>query len=149
MLINGCFQGQEKGKLACQALIAYATKFQSIPNLLTCKTETCLNTKFCIVNAYFHKDNYHYSCKVNEKKMQADLDANKKSSSFNLYTQLAFYVNDKDNNDVIGELVLFGDSDIAGHIDIIKSKEIQRPSMLLMLLCQINLQQCQEIVEQG
>jgi len=123
-LLLGVPKYKGKGKLAYQLLIVYAKKFQSIPNLIARKTDNNLNTKFWIVNAYFHDDNYHYSFKINDKKTRVELDAGKKSTEFNLYERLASYVNDTDNNDAIGELVPFADSDISGRIDIMKNKGI-------------------------
>jgi len=126
------------GKLACQLLIVHAKKFQSIPHLIACKTDSNLNTKFCIVNVYFHDDNYHYSFKINDKKTRVELDAGKESSEYNLYKWLASYVNDTDNNNAISELVPFADSNVSSCINFMKARGLIQmcliPSMQLQLI---------------
>jgi len=56
------------GKIVCQALILYAKKIRALPMLMARTQDIKLNTKFRIVNAYFHDDNFNHTCRMNDLK---------------------------------------------------------------------------------
>jgi hypothetical protein len=100
---------RSKNKREIALLIAYSIQYDKAVELTGVaakqNAQQRINMKFRLINACFTDTYYQKFVDVNKKKTRSKLDAGTAAKGKDFYTDITGFVNDQENNDVLGVLI--------------------------------------------